>query len=375
MKKLVMIWDYRMRWAPLKREPAYRCGGQPYEYGEAIFVEDHKRCIDFLAAHGYNGMAIWGLFRDSHGGEGAVRTICDYANRKGIGILATVGVGCYGGVYWEGKHRFNLDTFLEEHPETAALGPDGTPKIKARGTPWSMVCPSNPRVQEWTAAGIDWLARNFAIAGVELQCGDYGLCACAQCRARAAEDRAAKFSFRDVAHLVREPMRRLHGIRADLLITVNVYMAVRQAQNMAGDVLRRELPPYGHVTWWCHTSPVCIHPEPAWPTKDCDLTRYLPAEPVDAPLPFDLPGPRNIGQMVVNTTAYYGDKYIYLDAISKMARLAHRIGLDGIMLYGELCEFTHLVNYLALEAFLANPRLSLADFWRQAEPELRRATG
>ncbi|MFC1452712.1 hypothetical protein ACFLSJ_05125 [Verrucomicrobiota bacterium] len=368
MKKLVMIWDYRMRWAPPGRAPAYKCGGQPYLFGEDVFVEDFKRCIDFLSAHGYDGLAVWGLLRDSHGGEETVRALCDYANQRGTGILATMGVGCYGGAYWEGEHRFNLDTFLASNPSLAAVDGEERPLLKGQHRyPWSMACPSQPLVREWTVEAAEWVAGNFDVAGFEFQCGDYGLCQCSKCRERAGEDRDAKFSFRDVVDLVAGPMQAAHRIRDSLLLTVNTYMAVREGKNLAGSTLREGLPPYAYVTWWCHTSPVCVHPEPAWPTLDCDLSRWL--SPGNARL--DLPGPRNIGQMVVNTTAYYGDKYIYLDAISKTAALAHEVGLDGIMMYGELCEFPHLVNYLALEAFLANPDMTMLEFWRWAGDELK----
>ena len=228
--------------------------------------------------------------------------------------------------------------------------------------------PSHPLVREWTAEGVEWLARNFDIGGVELQCGDYGVCTCPRCRERAGDDRASKFSFRDVVDLTAEPLRVLHGIRGDLLLTVNAYMPVREGRNQAGSVLRDGLPPYAHVTWWCHTSPVCVHPMQAWPTLDCDLPRYVPGadDDGDGPLPFDLPGQRNIGLMVVNTAAYHADRHIFLADIARMTRLAHRIGLDGIMIYGELAEFTHRVNYLALEAFVDNPRMSLPEFWQWA---------
>ena len=373
MKKTAMIWDYRLRWAPPERPLVYAAGGWPYTFGTDVFVADMRRCIEFLGAHGYDGLAVWGLLRNTHGGEETVRALCDYANECGTGILATVGVACYGGAYWEGEHRFNLDTFLARNPSLAAVDQDGQPRLKGVGNVlWSMACPSNPLVVEWMCEAAEWLASNFAIAGFEFQCGDYGVCACSRCRERAGEARDIKFSFHDVADLVRAPMEAAHRVRPDLMQTVNVYMAVREGRNLAGDILRTGLPPYAYVTWWCHTSPLCQHPQPAWPTLDCDLVRYVAADDEDAVAAFELPGPRNIGQMVVNTTAYYADNYIFLDSISRMARLAPRVGMDGLMIYGDLSGFSNIVNYLALEAFVADPAMSELEFWKWATPELER---
>ena len=44
------------------------------------------------------------------------------------------------------------------------------------------------------------------------------------------------------------------------------------------------------------------------------------------------------------------------------------------MIYGELCEFSSLVNYLAFEAFSKNPDLCLRGFWEQSLPALRQVT-
>lgn len=373
MKKLVMTWDYRMRWAAVPRPLDYRSGGWPYAFGEDVFLEDYMRCIDFLSAHGYDGIVPLGFLRDSHGGERAARALCDYAVRRGIRVLAPIGVACYGGAYWEGEHRFNLDTFLRKDPSLAAVDPAGNRICKGQnGYSWSIACPSQPLVVEWTTEAVEWLIKNFDIGGFEFQSGDYGVCACPRCRQRTGDDRAAKFSFVDVADLVNELMKTARAADDDLLLTTNVYMAVREGRNFAGAALRDGLPDYAYVTWWCGSSPVCMHPEPAWPTFDCDLVKHVDCEAKadDIPLASDLPGRHNIGQLVVGTSAYYSSGYIAVEGIARMASLAHRIGLDGLMVYADLGDFTSLVNYLATEAFLRDPQMSLLEFWRWAEGEL-----
>ena len=123
MKKLLMVWDYRMRWAASGRQADHRAGGRPYPYGTRVFLEDFRSAVDFLSAHGYDAIAPWGLFRDSHGGEESVKRLCDHAAHRGIGILATVNT----------RTRCGCTT-----PTAVATDISGS----SSGRPWSNMCSS-----------------------------------------------------------------------------------------------------------------------------------------------------------------------------------------------------------------------------------------
>ena len=155
-------WDSRLDWgAPGKASTAV---GGPYLKPADSFLDDGKRCIDFMADHKFNGLILWGFLRDAHGGVAASQELCRYANRRGVRILPGVGTNCaYGGYYYEGKHPFNMKTWLDEHPELRALDKDGKPRDERdnEGRSLDSACPSKPANQQWLDRGAKWLFENF----------------------------------------------------------------------------------------------------------------------------------------------------------------------------------------------------------------------
>ena len=67
------------------------------------------------------GVTIYGFLRDNHGGVEAAQELCRYATERGVRILPGVGINAYGGIYWEGDHKYNLTTWLRQHPELRAV--------------------------------------------------------------------------------------------------------------------------------------------------------------------------------------------------------------------------------------------------------------
>src|SRR4029079_6562753 len=76
--------------------------------------------IDFMSLNRISGVTIYGFLRDSHGGIEAAQEICRYANERGVRILPGIGINSYGGIYWEGNHRYNLSNWLQQNPTLRA---------------------------------------------------------------------------------------------------------------------------------------------------------------------------------------------------------------------------------------------------------------
>ena len=85
------------------------------------FLEDYFRLIDFMSLNRIGGVTIYGFLRDCHGGIEAAQKLCKYAAERGVRILPGVGINAYGGIYWEGNHRYNLTQWLRQRPELKAV--------------------------------------------------------------------------------------------------------------------------------------------------------------------------------------------------------------------------------------------------------------
>ena len=115
-------------------------------------------------------------------------------------IMPGIAIGAYGGVYWEGDHPFNLATWLKKHPQFSAQLERGVGfqlqdlafPLNFPASDYTMTaCPSAPETMDWMTEAVSWLAETFDIGGVNIESGDYGVCGCARCRARRANDAEA----------------------------------------------------------------------------------------------------------------------------------------------------------------------------------------
>ncbi len=168
----------------------------PYGKPPSGFLADYKRAVDFASRNRIAAIIIYGFLRDSHGGIEAAQELCCYANERGVRIMPGIAIGAYGGVYWEGDHRYNLATWLRANPEVAATLEKGIGfQIQDLDFPLSFprsdytlsACPSRPETMNWMADAVSWLSETFAIGGINIESGDYGVCGCATCRARRGE--------------------------------------------------------------------------------------------------------------------------------------------------------------------------------------------
>lgn len=189
-------WDHSTNW-DLNQIGVQEIGVMnPYAKPAGGFLRDFKRVVDFMSMNRIAAIAIYGLFRESHGGIEAAQELCRYANERGVRILPGVAINAYGGVVWEMDHEYNLASWLRKHPELSAKM-ERPPGFQIQDLDFDLYfpnadyalrgCPSRPENQQWMADGIAWLAQTCEIGGINIEAGDYGVCGCQLCEARRAE--------------------------------------------------------------------------------------------------------------------------------------------------------------------------------------------
>lgn len=195
-------WDHSTNWE-LSQIGHQEIGVfNPYGKPSNGFLKDYKRMVDFCSRNRVAAVVIYGFFRDSHGGVESAQELARYANERGVRILPGVAIGAYGGVYWEGNHRYNLSTWLDAHPEYAADMERGV-GFQLEDLAFSLsfprsdytrsACPSEPANIAWMEDAISWLVETVDVGGVNIESGDYGVCGCEKCvRRRADREDAAR---------------------------------------------------------------------------------------------------------------------------------------------------------------------------------------
>ncbi len=194
-------WDHSTNW-DLNQIGVQEIGVMnPYGKPADGFLADFKRVVDYMSMNRIAAIAIYGFFRDSHGGIEAAQELCRYANERGVRILPGVAINAYGGVVWEMDHEYNLTNWLRKHPELSAQM-ERAPGFQLQDLAFDLYfpdaayamrgCPSRPENQQWMAEGIAWLAETCEVGGINIEAGDYGVCGCNLCEARRAEREDAR---------------------------------------------------------------------------------------------------------------------------------------------------------------------------------------
>ncbi|RZT60647.1 hypothetical protein EV140_1153 [Microcella alkaliphila] len=193
-------WDHSTNWE--LNQIGHQEIGVFNSYGKPPggFLADYRRMVDFCSMNQIAAIVIYGFFRDSHGGVAAAQELCRYANERGVRILPGIAIGAYGGVYWEGKHPYNLATWLDRNPGYEAEMERGVGfQLQDLSFPLSFpksdytrtACPSEPANIEWMRDAISWLVETVDVGGINIEAGDYGVCGCAKCNARRGERETA----------------------------------------------------------------------------------------------------------------------------------------------------------------------------------------
>lgn len=333
--RLIWTWDHSMDWAPLANGLQEFGCFNPYFRTEADFLQDYKRAIDFFAPLGFTGIIVYGLFRDCHGGVPAAQEICRYARRKGISIIAGIGINAYGGIYWEGNHEFNLPHWLQENPKLAASGPCSNPYLR-------MACPSKPENLAWHMRAIKWLCETVDIGGINFESGDYGLCQCSQCKKRYG---VGHWSVGHMTEFFNPLIEQATKVRPDILSICECYFDhvhdaehYRPLKDLPSDVILQ----------------FCINHE-YLPRFLGEMTPQKVAE---------LPPQRKVIRTHIGSQ-WNGERHALV--ARDWARLASKtaqIGMDGITIFGEVGprKTVHEINYHSAAAFAAQPSLKWNQF-------------
>ncbi|MFC4224251.1 glycoside hydrolase family 20 zincin-like fold domain-containing protein [Lysinibacter cavernae] len=183
-------WDHSTNWE-LNQIGHQEIGVfNPYGKPPQGFLRDYQRMVDFCSKHQISAIVIYGMLRDSHGGIPAAQELCDYGKYRGVRVIPGLAIGAYGGVYWEGDHKYNLATWLAQNPEFAAEMERGVGfQLKDLSFPLNFpksdytrtACPSRPESIAWMEDSISWLVDTLRPGGINVEGGDYGVCGCALC--------------------------------------------------------------------------------------------------------------------------------------------------------------------------------------------------
>ncbi|MBI1878844.1 MAG: hypothetical protein HYR94_11600 [Chloroflexi bacterium] len=338
--RLLWTWDHSTNWY-LEQVGLQEIGAMNYySKPEDGFLEDYRRLIDFMSLHRIGGVTIYGFLRDNHGGVEAAQALCRYANERGVRILPGVGINAYGGIYWEGKHRYNLTTWLRQHPELRAIFdqpvafhiPD-FPKLWFPETHYTnAACPSKPENARYHEEAIQWLAETFEIGGINFETGDYGACQCPDCATRRTTDET--WSLKDMALLYPRLFEAARRSRPDLWLVSEAYWdnildldALAPLADLPDDVIYQ----------------FCIN-RSYWPTLKANLTREHVAR---------LPRSQNVVRTHMGTQWNHERYELIARRLAEMMLLLHTTGMQGATIFSEVSAFSVVneINYLAFARF------------------------
>lgn len=344
--RLLWTWDHSTHWdvdtVGLQETGAFN----PYMKQADEFIRDYQRMIDLMSRQGIGGVVIYGLLRDSHGGVDAANAICRYARERGVRVLAGIAINAYGGIYYEGNHRYNLATWLREHPELAAdtaglpgfqIGdygylpfPSGEYTLAARS--------DRPENERWHLDGLEWLLTHVEVDGLNIEFGDY----------------AGNDPLADMRRLLPALLERARGLRPDMWLVGDIGW-----DSLAEPDLPSRIAGLPDECAYQHT-----YNRSYWPRLHGSLTRDI----VDGlPTRLNLLRPHAGSQWNRQRYAYMAPHY------ADLARLARRTGLDGVTIFGEVSDHSapNELNYLAFARFASMPDLAWPTFVRdELDPRL-----
>lgn len=349
--RLLWTWDHSTNWY-LEQVGIQEIGAMNY-YSKPPegFLEDYFRLIDFMSLNRIGGVTIYGFLRDCHGGIEAAQKLCQYATERGVRILPGVGINAYGGIYWEGNHRYNLTQWLRQHPELkAVLGapaafsiPDLPPLWFPENQYTDTACPSKPENARYHEEAIAWLAETFMIGGINFETGDYGVCQCEECSRRRKEN--STWSFRDMALLYPRLFSAARKQRQDLWLVSEAYWDNLLNRQVLQSL--EELPDEAIYQFCFNRS--------YWPRLKADLTKeYVQG----------LPRSKNIFRTHMGSQ-WNRERYeLVADRFAEMMKLAFKTGLKGATIFGEVSALSVVneINYLSFARFGYQPTLTWEEF-------------
>ena len=367
--RILWVWDHSTNWnlaAPGNVE--YDMRTLNYLKPAETFLKDFKLLLDSMADHRFNGLIIWGFLRDAHGGVEAARELVKYASERGVRILPGVGTSFYGGFYYQGSHRFNVESWLAQHPELRFLDAYGKFLPDA-------ICPSKPANQQWLREGAEWLFSTFPeLGGVNLEHGDFMACHTEDCRrARSRLENDPNYSWDMKA-------TQLPVIEAGQRIRPGAWFTYATYTGFSAEEIWRDTP-------GGKGRPQFVRDYPESTVCQWTLTNLLgsssnstEAAPEKWPRGLRPPTKHSIGLIHQGTweapTRWWSKagKLINVDAMQRYepvvellhyaARRSQEEGLEGLVFGGETSSAVAAadLNYLALEEFTWHPSRDWEEF-------------
>jgi len=339
--RFLWTWDHSTNWSKKNIAIQERGCFNPYLKSPDIFLEDYYLLLDFMEEMGFNGLIIWGLFRDTHGGEKYAERIIRYAKKKKIKILPGIGLGAYGGIYYEGNHPYNLKTHILKNPKLAAIDKKGKKRE-------DVLCPSKEENIEWYLKGIDWLFDNFEIDGVNLETGDYGICWCSDCKKRRGEE--STFSVKDIKVYL-PVIEKIHQKSPSCLITMALYIPPFTDEIS----VFFDLPSY-IILQWRLTEII-----EEYPINYIDKNKFLKYKNKM----FLLPQKTQIGFFHQGSQWFLNTRHeCVIKSIYNACKLARELNLSGVITHGEVQPYENpewFLNYTAFSYFTKS-NYSLKNF-------------
>ncbi|MHB1483055.1 MAG: hypothetical protein ACYCYI_00175 [Saccharofermentanales bacterium] len=351
--RVLWTWDYCTFWDHNFFWRGKGCCG--VNQRRAYFLEDYKRVVDYSADHGFNGIVIWGALRAHNNGEQQLKELATYASKKGVRILPGCGVFGYGGIYYDSRadydgfwdipmseNPYSLFSWLEKHPEYAAIDSNGNPYRKG---PYSCVaCPSRKENIEWFKEALSWLFTEFDIGGVQVEVGDYATCHCDLCNERRKGNEAGYFSIDDMLTPYAVAVETAKKIKPDAWVICETYSSFAEPAGpeapgfgSALDIKQKDLLaelPDGAIVQWVEDRAVGINPAQIW-SPDV----YVPTQD-------------NIAR--IHTGSQWNNMEEWgVFKIGDLVKKARMSGINGVSIFGEESPVNppNEANYLVFSEF------------------------
>jgi hypothetical protein len=373
--RIFWTWDHSTIWVRgVPGEQEHGCAN-PYMKRAQDYLNDYRRIADFSGEHKLNGLIIWGFLRDRHGGVSTSKELVDYASERGVHVLPGIGTMDYGGFYYQGKNRFNLDTWLAQNPTRFRYLDGKGNRLK------DILCPSRPENLRWLREGAEWLFSEFGkLGGANLENGDWETCRCDDCRRNRQIPGNDPNYYYDMAVTqlpIIEVAQRLHPKAWMVYATYTGFNSEEIWKRTDKSLLRSSVPkfvskyPDTAICQWTYTFMVDgwgREPEAQvrkkWPsglrppTKHSVGLLHQGSQWTQAPDIWWTKSTRG------NNT---GQRYVDISELIRYTctRCAEE-GLEGLEIQGEVSDDSpaNELNYLAFEEFTWHPHVSMDDFVR-----------
>lgn len=359
--RLLWTWDHCTEWTAARAGVHDWGASNEFSGTTADFIREYSLLLGWCGRHGIDGVVVWGLLRDGHGGVDAAKRLCEIADAAGVKLLAGVGLNAYGGVYYEGVSQWSLNNHLAKYPELYAVRADGQRHIFRRpgNAPQAMhhACPSRRENMEYCLEGLRWLMETVPVAGVQIETGDTYVCECSRCRER-RQNPVSVLSWDDMALLYAPAAEAVWSVRADATVVLETYSHPEPVTDGTVPGFGGGSPPW---------APRCLAQFPRSAYVQWVADNFTPPR---SPATWTTPAPAGFAGNIMRAhlaTWWMGrGDELAVDWLARLAQQSLAHGFDGLSIFGDKSPFRTgcELNYLALADYgsAANPDADLESF-------------